>query len=174
MGKTCLQVFCKNEGLLRLQWPYFVQETLLHYCSTQLKVLTNVFCLEYCTKVLYVYSFMNVFLNPYTTMECCFFCHPVCYLVYFDDFFQGFRHRKPPTFTVLYSVCPVCFPREQLHDRNEHEFRLAKCIFIYLHRHDGFRERIAALPLAPLNFSSLSYRADICTLIQKMFAAWFL
>lgn len=43
---------------------------MLHYCSTQLKVLTNVFCLEYCTKVLYVYSFMNVFLNPYTTTEC--------------------------------------------------------------------------------------------------------
>lgn len=67
--------FCKNEGLFSLQWPYFVYETLLHYCSTQLKVLTNVFCLEYCTEVIYVYmySFMNVFLIPYTRMECNFF-----------------------------------------------------------------------------------------------------
>lgn len=35
-----------------LQWPYFVSETLLHRCSTQLKGLTNVFCLNYCTDVL--------------------------------------------------------------------------------------------------------------------------
>lgn len=67
--------FCKNEGLFSLQWPYFVYETLLHYCSTRLKVLTNVFCLEYCTEVIYVYmySFMNVFLIPYTRTECNFF-----------------------------------------------------------------------------------------------------
>lgn len=36
------------------------------------KFWTNVFCLRYCTEVLYVYmySFMNVFLNPYTEEEC--------------------------------------------------------------------------------------------------------
>lgn len=50
-------------------------EWLLHYCSTQLKVLTDVFCLKYRTDVIYeyMYSFMNVFLNPYTRTECNFF-----------------------------------------------------------------------------------------------------
>lgn len=41
-----------NEGLFGFQWPYFVSETLLHCCSTQLKGLTNVFCLKYCTEVI--------------------------------------------------------------------------------------------------------------------------
>lgn len=34
LGKTCLRVFAKNEGLISLQWPYFVWKTLLRYCST--------------------------------------------------------------------------------------------------------------------------------------------
>lgn len=49
------QIFTKNEGLFGFQWPYFVSETLLHCCRTQLKVLTNVFCLKCCPEdILYM------------------------------------------------------------------------------------------------------------------------
>lgn len=87
------------------------REWLLHYCSTQLKVLTDVFCLKYHTDVIYVYmySFMNVFLNPYTRTECNFFCHLVCYSVSLTTF-QG-PHliwlRWP--LLVLYSILCVFF-----------------------------------------------------------------
>lgn len=93
--------FHKNEGLFGLQWPYFVSETLLHYCSTQLKVLTNVFCLKYCTEVIYVdmYSFMNVFPNTYTRTECKFFLilFAICL---FEDF--------PGTSPALVQASPTC------------------------------------------------------------------
>lgn len=54
-GSACLSDFLKknkNEGSSGLQWPYFASEMLLRGCSTQLKVLTNVFCLKYCTEVM--------------------------------------------------------------------------------------------------------------------------
>lgn len=56
-GSACLSDFLKkkkqqNEGSSGLQWPYFASEMLLRGCSAQLKVLTNVFCLKYCTEVM--------------------------------------------------------------------------------------------------------------------------
>lgn len=51
-GGFVLQPPPERRGLVRLQWPYFVSETLLHCCSTQLKGLTNGFCLKYCTEVI--------------------------------------------------------------------------------------------------------------------------
>lgn len=78
-----------------------------HYCSTQLKVLTNVFCLKYCTDILYVYmySFMNVFLNPYTRTECN--CFAILFAVFLKTF-QGPRlHRFRQLLLLLYTVCLI-------------------------------------------------------------------
>lgn len=136
------------------------------YCSTQLKVLTNVFCLEYCTEVIYVYmySFMNVFLNPYTRTECNFFVILFAIYIYkyifvsLKTFPTGracFSPGGPVPFTVLYTVClMICVLKEQLRVWNKHEFCLAKCIFIYLNRHDGFWAERIAFPSTPLRSDS--------------------
>lgn len=135
-------------------------ETLLHYCSTQLKVLTNVFCLKYCTEVIYVYmySFMNVFLNPYTRSECNFFvilfAIPSLWRLSRDLACtgSGIPYFYCTVYCMSYSLCVHL--KEQLCGWNKHELCLAKCIFIYLNRHDGCQtQRIAVpLPLHRLNY----------------------
>lgn len=146
--------FCENEGLFILQWPY----SLCRRCRFTIvahnwKVLTNVFCLKYCTEVKYVYmySFMNVFLNPYTRTECNSFVILFAILSLWR-LFQGphlhwFRWPQLLLYCILYVLLFVCsFKRTALWLKqawiwNKHEFCLAKCIFIYLIAMMGFKQK---------------------------------
>lgn len=82
------------------------------------KFWTNVFCLRYCTEVLYVYmySFMNVFLNPNTEEECNSFSSS-CLLYCLFWRLSGDLHpiRRPLLFLYCNTVClMICVLKEQL------------------------------------------------------------
>lgn len=120
----------------------------------------------------YMYSFMNVFLNPYTRTECTLFvilfAIPSLWRLSRDltCFGSGIPYLYCTVYFMSYSLC-VHF---QLCGWKKHEHGLAKCIFIYLNRHTVCQTKndcYSPFP-ATINFSiSLSsWRncLDFCTL----------
>lgn len=145
-AKTCLEIFAKMRACSFYNGLILCRRHCFTIVAHNWKFWQMYFAWKYCTEVIYVYmySFMNVFLNPYTRTECNFFvilfAIPSLWRLSRDlarvgsgspDFYRA-------VYCMSYSLC-VHFKKNSSVVETKHEFCLAKCFFIYWIRHDDFQ-----------------------------------